>query len=146
MAAPNPTKKTTRKRRSRATGPKAATSQVGTRAKTAATAAKRKPKATTGGKASAAASGAKRGRTGATGKTKKRTGILDAAAQILAKSKKPMACKAIVEQAIAQKLWSTSGLTPQATLYSAIIREIAKKGKDARFEKVDRGHFAARKA
>ena len=39
------------------------------------------------------------------------------------------------------RLWSTGGKTPHATLYAAIIREIAKKGKDARFRKVDRGRF-----
>ncbi len=66
---------------------------------------------------------------------------LDAAAQILAKVKKPMGCKDMVEQAITQGLWSPGGKTPHATLYAAIIREIAKKGKDARFEKVDRGRF-----
>ena len=66
---------------------------------------------------------------------------LDAAAQILAKAKEPMGCKAIVEQAIEQKLWAPGGKTPHATLYAAIIREIAKKGKDARFKKVDRGRF-----
>lgn len=74
-------------------------------------------------------------------KPKKRTGILDAAAQILAKSKEPMGCKEIVELAIAQKLWATNGQTPSATLYAAISREISKKGKEARFEKVDRGRF-----
>ena len=67
---------------------------------------------------------------------------LDAAAQILAKAKEPMGCKDIVEQAIGKELWSPGGKTPHATLYAAIIREIAKKGKDARFKKVDRGRFA----
>ena len=38
--------------------------------------------------------------------------------------------------------WTTKGKTPEATLYSAIIREIQKKGKDARFKKVSRGMFA----
>ncbi len=66
---------------------------------------------------------------------------LDAAAKILAKAKEPMGCKDIVEQAIAKGLWSTGGKTPHATLYAAIIREIAKKGKDARFKKVARGRF-----
>ena len=66
---------------------------------------------------------------------------LNAAAQILAKVKEPMGCKDIVEQAIGNGLWSPGGKTPQATLYAAIIREIAKKGKDARFKKVDRGRF-----
>ncbi len=66
---------------------------------------------------------------------------LDAAAQILAKAKEPMGCKDIVGQAIGSGLWSPGGKTPQATLYAAIIREIAKKGKGARFKKVDRGRF-----
>ncbi len=66
---------------------------------------------------------------------------LDAAAQILAKAKEPMGCNTIVEQAIGGGLWSPSGKTPQATLYAAIIREIAKKGKNTRFKKVARGRF-----
>ncbi len=66
---------------------------------------------------------------------------LDAAAQILAKAKEPMGCKDMAEQAIAKELWSPGGKTPHATLYAAIIREIAKKGKGARFVKVDRGRF-----
>ena len=66
---------------------------------------------------------------------------LDAAAQILAKAKEPMGCKDMVEQALAKGLWSTGGKTPHATLYAAIIREISKKGKDARFAKVVRGRF-----
>ena len=68
---------------------------------------------------------------------------LDAAAQILGKAKKPMGCKDMVEQAITQGLWSPGGKTPHATLYAAIIREISKKGKDARFRKTDRGLFAS---
>jgi hypothetical protein len=43
----------------------------------------------------------------------------------------------------AKKLWtSPGGKTPQATLYSAIIREIAVKAKESRFKKTDRGQFA----
>jgi hypothetical protein len=114
-----------------------AKTQKAPRAKTAATPAKGKAKATTAAKTTKAATRAKSGGD----KAKTRTGILDAAAQILAKAKEPMGCKDIVEQAIAKKLWSTSGKTPSATLYAAIIREISKKGKDARFEKVDRGRF-----
>ncbi len=66
---------------------------------------------------------------------------LDAAAQILGKAKEPMGCKDMVEQAITRGLWSPGGKTAHATLYAAIIREISKKGKDARFKKVDRGRF-----
>ena len=44
----------------------------------------------------------------------------------------------------AKGLWrSPGGKTPEATLYAAIIREIAAKGKAARFSKVERGLFAA---
>ena len=72
---------------------------------------------------------------------KKRTSGLDAAAQVLAEAKKPMTTKEMVEAMLAQKLWSTGGKTPAATIYSAIIREIATKGKDTRFRKADRGTF-----
>ena len=44
---------------------------------------------------------------------------------------------------LAKGKWETKGKTPEATLYSAIIREIAKKGTDARFKKIERGKFAA---
>jgi hypothetical protein len=44
---------------------------------------------------------------------------------------------------LAKSLWKTGGKTPAATIYAAIIREIAQKGKDARFKKVDRGRFGA---
>jgi hypothetical protein len=41
-----------------------------------------------------------------------------------------------------QGLWkSPGGKTPHATLYSAIIREIATKGKEARFVKAGQGKF-----
>lgn len=85
-------------------------------------------------------------RTAASKKAKpaaKRKGILDIAAETLARSKKPMGCKEIVERAIDKGVWKTKGKTPAATLYAAIIREIAAKGKDARFKKVDRGLFTA---
>lgn len=67
---------------------------------------------------------------------------LDLAAMVLVKSKEPLTCKSIAEKAIAAG-WQTKGKTPHATLYSAIIREIEKKGKDARFKKIGRGQFAA---
>lgn len=73
----------------------------------------------------------------------KRKGILDIAVEMVARSKKPLGSKEIVERAIDRGLWTTKGQTPSATLYAAIIREIANKGKDARFKKVDRGLFTA---
>jgi len=74
----------------------------------------------------------------------KRVSAIDAAAQVLTASKEPMNCMALVEAMATQGLWeSPGGKTPSATLYSAIIREIATKGKDSRFVKKDRGMFAA---
>lgn len=71
----------------------------------------------------------------------KRTSGLDAAAQILAKAKEPLGAKEMVERMLANGLWRTGGKTPSATIYSAIIREIATKGADARFRKAARGKF-----
>lgn len=68
---------------------------------------------------------------------------LDAAAKVLSEATKPMSAKQIVEAALAKGLWQTSGATPHATIYSAMIREIAAKGDEARFKKVGRGQFAA---
>lgn len=78
-----------------------------------------------------------------TEKPKKRS-ALDAAAQVLAASKEPMNAKGMIEAMAAKGLWSSpGGKTPHATLYSAILREIGTKGKEARFKKTDRGHFTA---
>jgi hypothetical protein len=75
----------------------------------------------------------------------KKVGALDAAAQVLASSKEPMTCKELIEVMAKRALWtSPGGKTPHATLYSAIIREIAVKGKESRFVKKDRGQFAAK--
>jgi hypothetical protein len=50
----------------------------------------------------------------------------------------------MIEVMAAKGIWSSpGGKTPHATLYSAIITEISKKGKEARFVKTDRGRFAA---
>jgi hypothetical protein len=68
---------------------------------------------------------------------------LDAAAQVLKDAGQPMRCKDIVETMLAKGLWKTGGKTPHATIYAAIIREIAVKGGEARFKKTDRGLFAS---
>jgi hypothetical protein len=69
---------------------------------------------------------------------------LDAAAQVLAGSKEPLNAKQMIERMAEQGLWtSPGGKTPHATLYSALLREIQAKGKESRFKKTDRGHFAA---
>jgi HB1, ASXL, restriction endonuclease HTH domain len=75
----------------------------------------------------------------------KKVSAIDAAAQVLAGAKEPMNCKEMIEAMAKQALWtSPGGKTPHATLYSAIIREIALKGKEARFVKTERGKFAAK--
>ena len=78
-------------------------------------------------------------------KTKtKKVSALDAAAQVLAKSDKPMTSKALIDAMAEQKLWSSpGGKTPEATLYAAMLREITAKGKESRFKKVDRGLFTS---
>jgi len=74
----------------------------------------------------------------------KKVSALDAAAKLLASAKEPMNAKQMIEAMAAKGLWtSPGGKTPRATLYSAITREITEKGKEARFKKTERGHFAA---
>ncbi len=77
-------------------------------------------------------------------KMESKLSALDAAAQVLASSAEPLNAKQMIEQMAAKGLWtSPGGKTPHATLYSAILREIQTKGKEARFKKTERGHFAA---
>ena len=73
----------------------------------------------------------------------KKLSALDAAAKVLAESKEPLNTRQMIEAMAKKGLWtSPGGATPHATLYSAILREVAAKGKDARFRKTERGHFA----
>ncbi len=77
----------------------------------------------------------------------KRVSLLDAAAQVLARSQQPLGAKDLVAQVTAAGLWSSpGGKTPEATLYAAMIREIAKKGEASRFAKVERGLFTRKAA
>lgn len=65
-----------------------------------------------------------------------------AAERILAEAGQPMTCRAMVEAMAAKGLWtSPGGKTPEATLYSSLLRQIRAKGKEARFKKVARGQF-----
>lgn len=76
----------------------------------------------------------------------KRVSLLDAAATVLADAKAPMQAKAIVDAVARRGLWKPgAGKTPHATLFAAMTREIADKGKDARFRKAERGQFVAEK-
>jgi hypothetical protein len=75
----------------------------------------------------------------------KKMSALDAAAKVLAEAGTAMTTAEMIEAMAKKKLWSSpNGLTPAATLYSAILREINTKGKDARFKKTERGKFAAK--
>ena len=75
----------------------------------------------------------------------KRPSGLDAAAEVLAEAGQPLNTKEMVERMLTKGLWNTNGKTPAATIYAAIIREIAKLGDKARFKKVERGKFTLAK-
>ena len=61
---------------------------------------------------------------------------------MLSEAETPMTTKAMLEALATQGDWTIpGGATPHAILYSAIIRELQKKGSDARFMKADRGQF-----
>jgi hypothetical protein len=67
---------------------------------------------------------------------------LDAAAQVLKASGEPMGSQAIVAKMAEKGLWtSPGGKTPHATLYSSMMREQNKKGKESRFRLASRGLF-----
>ena len=77
-------------------------------------------------------------------KTPRRMSALDAASKVLAASDAPMRAKEMIAAMQSKGLWtSPGGKTPEATLYAAIIREIAAKGTRARFKKQERGVFVA---
>lgn len=72
---------------------------------------------------------------------------LDAAAKVLVETGQPMTSTELIEAMRAKGYWSSpKGLTPSATLYAAIHREIKTKGNESRFKKAERGKFAARNA
>ena len=76
-------------------------------------------------------------------KTDRGMSALDAAAKVLGESKEPMNTKEMIDAMATKGYWkSPGGKTPAATLYSSILRETQKKGKDARFKKVEHGRFA----
>jgi hypothetical protein len=76
-------------------------------------------------------------------KKPKRVSALDAAAQVLKETNKPMRATELIEAMAERNLWkSPGGKTPHATLYAAMVREARDKGDASRFAKVDRGMFA----
>ena len=81
-------------------------------------------------------------------KSAKKTSALDAAVRVLGDAKGPLTTGQMIDAMSAKGYWkSPGGKTPDRTLYSAILREIATKGKESRFKKTERGQFAlARRA
>ena len=76
-------------------------------------------------------------------KKPKKVSAIDAAARVLSEAKEPMNCQEMIKVMGEKDYWtSPGGKTPHATLYSAMLREIKTKGKDARFKKTERGKFA----
>jgi hypothetical protein len=75
-----------------------------------------------------------------------KTSALDAAARVLQEAGQPMTCPEMIEAMTAKRYWaSPKGLTPAATLYSAVLREIKAKGRESRFVKTERGKFGLAK-
>ena len=75
-----------------------------------------------------------------------RRSVLDGAATILSNASTPMSCGEMIDAILKRKLWTTKGKTPAATLSSAILREIQRKGKESRFVKAERGRFRRSKS
>lgn len=77
---------------------------------------------------------------------RRRLSALDAAAAVLMDSPTPMRCGELITTMAARDLWaSPNGKTPQATLNSALIREIRRKGNQSRFRRCGRGMFKLNK-
>jgi hypothetical protein len=75
----------------------------------------------------------------------KKLSALDAAYRVLCEENQPLGTKTMIEMMATRGYWTTSaGKTPEATLYSAILREIDTKGDRSRFVKIGRGQFACK--
>jgi hypothetical protein len=78
-------------------------------------------------------------------KTSGNLSALDAAALVLAETGQPMCCQDLIKAMAEKGYWtSPAGKTPASTLYSAMLREAATKGDQARFVKAERGRFSLR--
>jgi hypothetical protein len=79
----------------------------------------------------------------AQGDEPKRLSALAAAHKVLCEATEPLNVQQMIEAMTSKGYWtSPGGKTPHATLYSAILRELA-KGETSRFVKTDRGRFVA---
>jgi hypothetical protein len=74
----------------------------------------------------------------------KRLSCVAAALKVLGESSEPMNAQELITAMEAKGYWtSPGGKTPHATLYSAILRDLA-KGDDSKFVKTERGRFTVR--
>ena len=74
----------------------------------------------------------------------KKLSCVTAAIKVLTESTEPLNAKEIIDAMVAKGYWtSPGGKTPHATLYSAILRDLA-KGDASRFVKSERGRFTAK--
>ena len=73
-----------------------------------------------------------------------RVSLLQVAVEILRARGEPLGTAEIGREAVSRHGWAPrqGGKTPDRTLYSAMLREIARKGNEARFRKTARGKFA----
>jgi hypothetical protein len=75
--------------------------------------------------------------------TRTRLSAVDAAAKVLGETGQAQSCPELIALMAAKGYWtSPGGKTPQATLCSALLRDIAAKGPNSRFVKSQRGKFA----
>ena len=75
----------------------------------------------------------------------KKVSALDAAARVLTEAGQALTCKELIGVMAAKGYWSSpGGQTPDATLCSALLREIKVKGAQARFVKAAPGRFGLR--
>ena len=89
---------------------------------------------------------AKRSAKSTEGQEPKRLSALAAAHKVLCEATEPLNVQQMIEAMTSKGYWtSPGGKTPHATLYSAILRELA-KGEASRFVKTDRGRFVAASA
>ncbi len=71
----------------------------------------------------------------ASGNGSRGPGGLDAAVRVLQEEKVAIACKPLTRLMFERGYWTSDGLSPQSTMYAAIIREIKKKGELSRFKR-----------
>lgn len=68
--------------------------------------------------------------------------LLDAVELILSQQNRPMKAKELSDLLLQQKLWQTTGKTPEATVGAHIYVDIKEKGDKSRFMKAGKGIFA----